>query len=138
MRREHRIPLCKQSLAILRTLHKSTGDGALVFPSIRSLRRPISENTLNAALRRLGYAKDEVSAHGFRATASTLLNESGKWAPDVIERQLAHVEGNEVRRAYARGDHWQTRVKMMQWWADYLDDAKSRGIVVPMPAKQAG
>jgi integrase len=138
MRREHGIPLSKQSLVILRSLQKMKGNGALVFPSIRSVRRPMSENTLNAALRRLGYAKDDVSAHGFRATASTLLNESGKWAPDVIERQLAHVEGNEVRRAYARGDHWQMRVKMMQWWADYLDDARSRGIVVPMSAKQAG
>ncbi len=138
MRREHRIPLSEQALAILRDQHEITGRGTLVFPSIRSVHRPMSENTLNAALRRLGYSKDEVSAHGFRATASTLLNESGLWVPDVIERQLAHVEGNEVRRAYARGDHWQERVRMMCWWADYLDEAKSLGMVVPMFTKKAG
>ncbi len=80
---------------------------------------------MNAALRRMGYAKEEVTPHGFRATAATLLNESGKWHPDAIERQLAHVEENEVRRAYTRGEHWDQRVEMMQWWADYLDTLKS-------------
>ena len=80
--------------------------------------------TLNAALRRLGYAKDEATGHGFRATASSLLNESGKWHPDAIERQLAHIEGNSVRAAYARGEHWDERVSMMQWWADYLDELR--------------
>lgn len=138
MRRAHRIPLPAQAVAVLRDLHKISGDGALVFPSIRSAHRPMSENTLNAALRRLGYSKDEVSAHGFRATASTLLNESGLWPVDVIERQLAHIDGNEVRRAYARGDHWQERVKMMRWWADYLDDAKSLAAVIPMYVKRPG
>jgi integrase len=137
MRRTHRIPLPKQAVSILRALYKITGEGVLVFPSIRSKHSPMSDNTLNAALRRLGYSKDEVSAHGFRATASTLLNESGIWAPDVIERQLAHIESNEVRRAYARGDHWQKRVKMMRWWADYLDDAKSLGAIIPLHAKHA-
>lgn len=132
MRREHRIPLPPQAVAILRGLHRITGGGALVFPSIRSAQRPMSENTLNATLRRLGYGKDEVSAHGFRATASTLLNESGKWSPDVIERQLAHMDANAVRRAYARGDHWPERVKMMNWWAGYLDEAKALGAVVPI------
>jgi len=87
--------------------------------------RPISNNTLNAALRRLGYSQDEATAHGFRATASTLLNESGKWHPDAIERQLAHVDGNDVRRAYARGQHWEERKQMMAWWADYLDSLKA-------------
>lgn len=81
----------------------------------------MSDNTLNAALRRLGYAKDEATAHGFRATASSLLNESGLWSVDAIERQLAHVESNDVRRAYQRAEHWDERVRMMQWWADYLD-----------------
>ena len=85
------------------------------------LSRPISDNTLNAALRRLGYARDEATAHGFRASASTLLNQSGRWHPDAIERQLGHVEGNDVRAAYARGEHWNERVTMMQWWADNLD-----------------
>lgn len=98
-----------------------TGFGSLVIPWTRSAVRPISDNTLNAALRRLGYAKGEATAHGFRASASTLLNESGERNPDAIERQLAHIEANEVRRAYARGEHWDERVAMMQWWADRLD-----------------
>jgi integrase len=92
----------------------------------------MSEGTLNAALRRLGYSQDEGTAHGFRATASTLLNESGLWSADAIERQLAHVEGNDVRRAYARGQHWDERVRMMTWWANHLDQLKTVGIVVPM------
>ena len=121
MRREHRVPLPRQAVAILRGLHRVTGKGKLVFPCLRTVLRPISENTMNSALRRLGYDKTEVSPHGFRATASTLLNESGTWNPDAIERQLAHVEANDVRRAYARGEHWDERVRMMQWWADYLD-----------------
>src|SRR3546814_9780808 len=92
--------------------------------------RPITDNTLNAALRRLGYDKSEVTAHGFRATASTLLNEMGKWHPDAIERQLAHVESNDVRRAYARGSHWDERVKMMQHWSNYLDSLRIGGKVL--------
>jgi integrase len=79
---------------------------------------------MNAALRRLGYDKSQMTAHGFRAMASTLLNETGKWHPDAIERQLAHVEGNDVRRAYARGEHWEERVRMMQFWSDYLDQLR--------------
>ncbi|WP_096701250.1 integrase arm-type DNA-binding domain-containing protein [Magnetospirillum sp. 15-1] len=121
MRRPHQVPLSKQAVEVLRGLHAITGRGALLFPGIRTAKRPISDNTLNAALRRLGYGKDEATAHGFRATASSLLNECGKWHPDAIERQLAHVENNDVRRAYARGEHWSQRVDMMQWWADYLD-----------------
>jgi len=124
MRRPHRVPLAPQAIAVLRRLQSVTGEGTLMFPSIRSAKRSMSENTLNAALRRMGYSKDEVSAHGFRATASTLLNESGLWAPDVIERQLAHVDADEVRRAYARADYWDDRVRMMAWWADFLDDLK--------------
>ena len=127
MRRPHRSPLPRQAAAILADLHRVTGRGRLLFPSIRTVLRPISDNTLNAALRRLGYAQDEATAHGFRATASTLLNESGLWNPDAIERQLAHVEANDVRRAYARGEHWDERVRMMQWWADYLDDLREKG-----------
>ena len=122
MRRPHRSPLPRQAVEILRELHAITGRGKLPFHSVRTVLRPISENTLNAALRRLGYAKDEVTAHGFRATASTLLNESGLWHADAIERQLAHIEGNAVRKAYARGEHWEERVRMMQWWADRLDE----------------
>lgn len=121
MRRPHRSPLPRQAIEILRELHAITGRGKLPFHSVRTVLRPISENTLNAALRRLGYAKDEVTAHGFRATASTLLNESGLWHADAIERQLAHIEADDVRRAYLRGEHWDERVRMMQWWADRLD-----------------
>lgn len=121
MRRPHRSPLPRQAIEILQELHGLTGRGKLAFHSVRTVLRPISENTLNAALRRLGYAKDEVTAHGFRATASTLLNESGMWHADAVERQLAHLDGNAVRKAYARGEHWEERVRMMQWWADHLD-----------------
>lgn len=125
MRRPHQVPLSTQSLEILNKLQEITGRGTLVFPGVRTVARPISETTLNAALRRLGYTTDEATAHGFRATASSLLNESGKWHPDAIERQLAHIENNDVRRAYARGEHWDERVRMMQWWADYLDALKA-------------
>jgi integrase len=124
MRRAHRVPLPPQALAILRSLHRVTGHGKLAFHSVRTVREPISENTLNAALRRIGYSKDEMTAHGFRATASTLLNEAGIWNPDAIERQLAHLEQNEVRRAYARGEHWEERVRMAAWWASFLDGLK--------------
>ena len=121
MRRPHKVPLTPQVLDMLAELELLSGDSKYLFPSIRSADRPITDGTLNAALRRLGFGKDEVSAHGFRATASTLLNEMGKWHPDAIERQLAHVESNDVRRAYARGTHWDERVKMMRHWSDYLD-----------------
>jgi integrase len=99
MRRAHRVPLPSQALAILVDLKHFSGNSQFVFPSIRSRLKPISENTLNAALRRLGYNQYEATAHGFRASASTLLNESGHWHADAIERQLAHVESNDVRRA---------------------------------------
>lgn len=121
MRREHRVPLARQALAILEWLRPLTGEGRLVFPGTRTATRPISENTLNAALRRLGYSQDEVTSHGFRATASTLLNESGRFSADAIERALAHQDPDPVRRAYARGLFWQERVEMAQWWADQLD-----------------
>jgi integrase len=125
MRRPHKVPLSPQAVAVLRDLHRITGHGKLLFHSVRTVREPISENTLNAALRRLGYSKEEMTSHGFRATASTLLNESGMWHPDAIERQLAHIEKNDVRRAYARGEHWKERVEMSKWWADYLDTLKA-------------
>lgn len=102
MRRPHRIPLPPQAVAILRELHAVTAEEDFAFPCIGAAKKPISENTLNGALRRLGFGPDIATAHGFRATASTLLNESGLWNPDAIERQLAHAENNEVRRAYLR------------------------------------
>ena len=98
----------------------------------------MSENTLNAALRRLGYGSDEMSTHGFRAMASARLNEMGQWNPDAIERQLAHQEQDSVRRAYVHAaEYWPERVEMMQVWADYLDGLREGGKVVPL-TKKAG
>ena len=120
---------------IIRQLEKITGEGEFLFPAITSVRRPMSENTLNAALRRLGYSKEEVTAHGFRTTASTLLNEMGRWSPDAIERQLAHQEEDDVRRAYKHpAEFWAERVEMMQAWADYLDQLRSGADVIPLAA----
>ncbi|KAB2716913.1 tyrosine-type recombinase/integrase [Brucella intermedia] len=126
MRREHRKPLPKQAVAILRDLHRLTGDGDLVFPGIRSRKKPISENTLNGALRRLGYTSDQATSHGFRASASTLLNETGKWSPDAIERELGHLDNNAVRAAYARGQFWEERIFMMQKWVNYCDKLREQ------------
>ena len=123
MRRPHRTPLPRQAVELLRAL-RSISKGNILFPGVRSPLRPISDGTLNAALRRLGYAKDEATGHGFRATASSLLNESGKWHSDAIERQLAHIEGNSVRAAYARGEHWEECASMMQWRADLLEQLR--------------
>jgi integrase len=138
MRRPHRVPLSRQSLEIIRGLHEITGNGRLVFPSVRTVLRPISENTVNAALRRLGYAKEDMSGHGFRSMAATRLNEMGQWNPDAIERQLAHQEVNAVRRAYTHAaEFWAERVQMMQAWSDYLDGLRAGGTVVPY-ARTAG
>jgi integrase len=125
MRRDHRVPLPDQAIRLLEELHALTGSGEYLLPSLRSVSRPMSENTMNGALRRLGFSGEEVTAHGFRATFSTLANESGLWNPDAIERALAHVEGNAARRAYARGEHWEERVKLAAWWAGYLAETKS-------------
>jgi hypothetical protein len=124
MRRPHRIPLAPQAIAILEELQRLTGRGELLFPGVRPPSRPLSENTLNAALRRLGYAKDEMSSHGFRAAASSLLNECGKWIADAMEAQLAHVDSNAVRKAYARAEYWSERVEMMVYWAHRLDELR--------------
>lgn len=121
MRREHHVPLPKQALSVLDELREITGHRDILFPGLISRHKPISENTMNVALRRLGFGQDEMTSHGFRASASTLLNESGKWSADAIERQLAHMDKNAVRRVYARGAFWDERVAMMTWWADYLD-----------------
>jgi integrase len=121
MRRAHTIPLSTQSLAILKSIEHDAEYSRYLFPSLRSVDRPMSENTINAALRRMGYAQDEMTGHGFRAMAATLLNEMGLWHPDAIERQLAHCDNNAVRRAYARGEYWDERVRMMQHWSDHLD-----------------
>jgi integrase len=133
MRRPHRVPLSRQALDVLRDLQPMSGGGRFLFPSIRSTVRPMSENTLNAALRRLGYGTDEMTTHGFRTMASTRLNEMSGWNPDAIERQLAHQEQDDVRRAYVHAaEYWPERVKMMQAWADYLDELRERGKVVAL------
>lgn len=98
----------------------------------------MSENTVNAALRRLGFSGDEMTAHGFRAMASTLLNESGKWSPDAIERALAHKDKDAVRAAYHRGAHWNERVDMAQWWADNLDTLRTGADIVPFTHARRG
>jgi integrase len=121
MRREHRKPLSRQAVAILNDLHKLTGSGILVFPAVHTRERSMSENTLNGALRRLGFTADEATAHGFRASASSILNESGKWSPDAIEAELAHQNADEVRRAYHRALYWEERIRMARWWAGEID-----------------
>ena len=120
MRGAHIVPLSAQAITVLREIQALTGDGKYVFPCLRSPNRPMSENTILAALRRLGYAKEEMTGHGFRSMASTLLNEQG-WNRDAIERQLAHSERNNIRAAYNYAEYLPERRKMMQHWADYLD-----------------
>ena len=120
MKSDHIVPLSKQSLVILKEINALTGDGKYVFPSIRSRSRPMSENTVNAALRRMGFTREEMTGHGFRTMASTLLNEQG-YNTDWIETQLAHAERNKIRAAYNRAKYLPQRKKMMQDWADYLE-----------------
>lgn len=138
MRKAHHVPLSRQSVELFREMQSVTEPSGFVFPSIRTRTRPMSENTINAALRRLGYASDEMTAHGFRAMASTLLNECGKWHPDAIERALAHGDSDKVRAAYHRGAHWKERVEMAQWWSDYLDQLRKGADIVPFPDRQTG
>lgn len=133
-RRPHTVPLSRQVMSYLAELHPLTGPTGFVFPAFHTSLRPMSENTINQALRRMGYTSSEMTAHGWRTTASTLLNESGKWNPDAIERSLAHADSNLVRGTYNRGRYWDERVAMHQWWSDYLDQLRSGGEVVPFPA----
>lgn len=121
MRRPHAVPLSRQVKAYLLELYELTGPDGFIFPAFHTSRRPLSENTVNQAFRRMGYAAGEVTAHGLRTTASTLLNESGKWSPDAIERSLAHADKDAIRGTYNRGAYWDERVAMHQWWSDYLD-----------------
>jgi integrase len=134
MRTEHRVPLSRQALEVLRTMQPLSGDRELVFPSPFYPSKSLSENTFNSAMARMGY-KGSATAHGFRALFSTVANESG-WNPDVIERQLAHIERNGVRAAYHRSTYMQDREKLLQWWADYLDGRKG-GKLHKMPKRAA-
>jgi integrase len=131
MAEQHVIPLSTQAVSILREQQTITGSGRFVFPSLLSRDRPMSDNTVNSALRRLGYSKDEMTGHGFRSMASTCLNEHG-WHPDIIELQLAHAERNKVRAAYNKAQRLTERRKMMQAWADYLDGLRAGANVVPL------
>lgn len=124
MREPHVVPLSKQSIELLQELKIISGKRDLLFPGRSDHRKPISENTLLYALYRMGYHK-RATIHGFRALASTILNECGLWRPDAIERQLAHKEQNAVRAAYHRSEYLDERTQMMQWWADLLDDEES-------------
>ena len=131
LRDPHLVPLSRQSVSLLESAKAISEGQRYVFSSLYPGKRPMSENTINAALRRLGYSGQEMTAHGFRAMASTLLNESGKWSSDAIERALAHKDGNSIRGIYHRGKHWAERVEMAQWWSDHLDTLKSGGTVLP-------
>lgn len=133
MRSPHFVPLCTQALTILHDLRALTGTGRYVFPGARSAARPMSENTVNAALRRMGYENSDMTGHGFRSMASTLLNEHG-WNRDAIERQLAHAERDAVRAAYNYAEHMPERRRMMQHWADYLDGLRNGAKVIPLRA----
>lgn len=126
----HIVPLARQAVELLRDLQPLTGNGKYVFPGERTRQRPMSENTVNAALRRIGYAKEEFTGHSFRKIASTLLNESHLWHGDAIERQLAHGERDEVRAAYNYAEYLPERVKIMQWWADHLDKLKAGAEII--------
>ena len=136
-RQPHRVPLSQQALAILREAAELSGGGRYIFPKLGSPLKPMCENAVNGALRRMSYGPDDMTAHGFRSTASSLLNESGKWSADAIERALAHADGNQVRAAYHRGAHWLERVEMAQWWSDHLDTLKAGAKVLPFSSKSA-
>ncbi len=131
MRAVHIVPLSAQAVATLRELHPLTGSGKHVFPGARNRNRPMSENTVNAALRRLGYSKDDMTGHGFRSMASTILNEQG-WNRDAIERQLAHGERDSIRAAYNYAEHLPERREMMQHWSNYLGALMSGGQILPL------
>jgi integrase len=134
MQDKHIVPLSQQAMEVLRAIQPLTGSGRYVFPSVRTTTRPMSENTVNAALRRLGYEKNEMTGHGFRSMASTILHEQG-WPHEAIERQLAHAERNAVSAAYNYAEHLPKRREMMQAWADYLEALKAGAKVINL--KQA-
>ena len=137
MKVPHLVPLSQQAVDILKALQPLTGNGRYVFPSIRTNLRTVSENTFNAALRRLGYTGEEMTGHGFRAMARTILDEVLGFRPDFIEHQLAHAVKDPNGRAYNRTAHLAERKKMMQVWADYLDELKQGAKVIPFERKAA-
>ncbi len=126
MRVAHNVPLSNAALALLEELRELTGWGALLFPSLSSAEKPISENTLNQALRRLGFSAKEVTSHGFRTTFSTFANECGLWSGDAIEAYLSHQDKNAIRRTYNRAAYWDERVQIADWWAAYVEELQSK------------
>ncbi|MFP1807458.1 tyrosine-type recombinase/integrase [Lonsdalea quercina] len=132
MKDEHLAPLSRQAVALLKQIQAISGESVFVFPGARTLNKPMSENTINKALRVIGYdTKTEICGHGFRTMACSALNESGCWSKDAIERQMSHKERNGVRAAYVhKAEHLEARIEMMQWWSDYLD-ANREGNVPP-------
>lgn len=137
MRIEHWVPLSRQAVAVLKALEPISGGGRYVFPSLRGGHRPISENTVNVALRTMGYDGDTMTGHGFRATARTILDEVLGQRPDIIEHQLAHAVKDANGRAYNRTSHLPQRFKMMQGWADYLDRLRLEIRAVPAATADA-
>ena len=135
MRKPHAVPLSAQAIALLRELERHSGGLEYMFKG-QGKKGPISENTLNQAYRRMGFGSDEVTPHGFRTTASTLLNETGKWNKDAIEKALAHKDADAIRAIYNRGTYWDERVQMMQWWSDYLERLKTGAVVLPFDTRQ--
>jgi integrase len=125
MREPHSVPLSRQAIEVLDRAKALSSHQRYVFSSLHTGQRPMSENTINVALRRMGYSADEMTAHGFRAMASTLLNECGRWSADAIEKALAHDSSHTVRGTYHRGKHWEERVRMAQWWSYHLDELKA-------------
>ena len=132
MRQPHLVPLSIQAIAILKELHALTGRGKFLFPSHRSSARPMSNNAVNAALRRMGYEKETMTGHGFRAMARTILDEVLAQRPEFVEHQLAHAVKDPLGRAYNRTSHLPERRRMMQLWADYLDGLKQGAKVIPI------
>ena len=122
MRKPHKVPVPDSSLKLLEELEKLTGWGELLFPAQTTSKKPMSENTLNQALRRMGFSADEVTSHGFRSTFSTFANESGQWSPDAIEAYCARQDRNAVRRAYNRAAYWEERVLISEWWSALLEE----------------
>ncbi len=133
---QHIIPLAKQAVTILQELYPLTGRWKYLFPSARGKSRCMSENAVRVALRTMGYTNDDITPHGFRAMASSMLNEMGKWNPDAIERQLSHKDKNVIRRSYNHAQHLKERREMLQFWADYLDELKQGAEIIPLRANQ--
>lgn len=137
MRRDHKKPLPTQAVLLLKGMQEWTGDGRYVFPSERTVKRPMSDMAMNTALKSMGFSKDTHVPHGFRTTASTLLNQSGKFNPDAIEAELAHLDSNAVRAAYHRGLYWDERIRMATWWGGECDKMRSGAELIQLRGRRA-